>query len=87
MNAVASEPNAVIPFIRPARLIGTILVDAGRLRPEDIEPVLALGGWGVHMPYHVTWVHETDVGTLDPARMRRVDAPAELPAAVRALAR
>ena len=22
--------------------------------------MLALGGWGVHMPYHVTWEHEME---------------------------
>jgi putative hydrolase of the HAD superfamily len=22
---------------------------------SDIEPVLALGSWGVHVPYHLTW--------------------------------
>ena len=27
---------------------------------SDIAPVLELGGWGVHVPYHVTWVHESD---------------------------
>ena len=52
---------------------------------SDIAPVLALGGWGVHMPYHVTWVHETDAAPVEPERMRQVDAPGELPAAVRAL--
>ena len=54
---------------------------------SDIVPVLELGGWGVHMPYHVTWAHEADA-TLDKAhvaRMREVASPAELPAAVRAL--
>ncbi|MGB3381387.1 MAG: HAD family hydrolase, partial [Rhodanobacter sp.] len=29
---------------------------------SDIEPVLRLGGWGVHMPYHVTWAHELENG-------------------------
>ncbi|MEI2453813.1 MULTISPECIES: HAD family hydrolase [Lysobacter] len=29
---------------------------------SDIEPVVALGGWGVHMPYHVTWAHEMEHG-------------------------
>jgi len=28
---------------------------------SDIAPVLELGGWGVHVPYHVTWAHEADV--------------------------
>ncbi len=27
---------------------------------SDIAPVLELGGWGVHVPYHVTWAHEAD---------------------------
>ena len=53
---------------------------------SDIEPVVALGGWGVHMPYHVTWVHETEAEPVDAGRMRVVDTPAGLPAAVRALA-
>lgn len=52
---------------------------------SDIAPVLALGGWGVHMPYHVTWVHETEAEPVDAERMRQVEAPAALPAAVRAL--
>jgi putative hydrolase of the HAD superfamily len=54
---------------------------------SDIVPVLELGGWGVYMPYHVTWAHEAEA-TLPPAlagRMAQVQAPAELPAAVRAL--
>ena len=40
---------------------------------SDIVPVLALGGWGVHMPYRVTWAHEQDAGGVpDPARFREV---------------
>lgn len=54
---------------------------------SDIVPVLALGGWGVHMPYHVTWAHEQEAGGVpDPARFREVAHASELPAAVRALA-
>jgi putative hydrolase of the HAD superfamily len=50
---------------------------------SDIEPVLRLGGWGVHMPYHVTWAHERE-HTLadDEARMLTVTAATEIPAAV-----
>ena len=54
---------------------------------SDIVPVLELGGWGVHMPYHVTWAHEAEA-TLAPGlagRMAEVAAPADLPAAIRAL--
>ena len=27
---------------------------------SDIEPVVALGGWGVYVPYHITWAHESE---------------------------
>jgi putative hydrolase of the HAD superfamily len=50
---------------------------------SDIEPVLALGGWGVHMPYHVTWAHELDTGLSgEEERMVTVDDARGSPAAV-----
>ncbi|MEW9571482.1 HAD family hydrolase [Rhodanobacter sp. Si-c] len=51
---------------------------------SDIEPVLRLGGWGVHMPYHVTWAHELENGldAGDAPRMRTVANAAEIPAAL-----
>lgn len=55
---------------------------------SDIEPVLRLGGWGVHMPYHVTWAHEQEhgLGADDAQRMLTVQAPAQIPAAIEQLA-
>lgn len=54
---------------------------------SDIAPVLALGGWGVHLPYHATWSHERDADLGDGAgRMRTCDRVQDLPAAVAALA-
>ncbi len=55
---------------------------------SDIVPVVELGGWGIHVPYHVTWQHETEV-SVDPAytRIRRVETASELPEAVDAIAR
>ena len=48
--------------------------------------VLAIGGWGVHMPYHATWVHETEAEVPDDAaRLRTVADAAELAAAIRSL--
>ncbi|HTV86465.1 MAG TPA: HAD family hydrolase [Dyella sp.] len=54
---------------------------------SDIEPVIRLGGWGVHMPYHVTWEHELEngLGEADAPRMLTVQAPADIPAAIAAL--
>lgn len=54
---------------------------------SDIAPVLALGGWGVHLPYHTTWSHERDADLGDGAwRMRACERVQDLPAAVAALA-
>lgn len=55
----------------------------GNSMRSDIEPVVELGGWGVHMPYHVTWAHELEHG-VDGGHPRvvAVDAPQAIPAAV-----
>lgn len=55
---------------------------------SDIAPVLELGGWGIHVPYHTTWAHENEAEVAaDAPRLRRVTDAAELPRAVRELAR
>ena len=50
---------------------------------SDIEPVVKLGGWGIHLPYHVTWAHELehDLGDGHP-HVITVDVPSAIPAAV-----
>src|SRR5690606_5769892 len=55
---------------------------------SDVVPVLELGGWAVHMPYRVTWVHEAEATLPDAlsGRMRTVAAPSGLPSALRELA-
>jgi len=55
---------------------------------SDIAPVLELGGWGIHVPYHTTWAHENEAEVAaDAPRLRRVTSAAELPQTVRELAR
>jgi len=50
---------------------------------SDIVPVLELGGWGVHIPYHLTWTHEhvEEMDTTHP-RFQQVQTCAMLPMAV-----
>lgn len=59
-------------------------VMVGNSLRSDIVPVLELGGWGIHVPYHTTWVHESaaQVGAADASRFRQVDTAAALPAAI-----
>ncbi len=41
----------------------------GNSLKSDVLPVLKIGAWGIHVPYHTTWVHEkTDE---DPTRWKR----------------
>ncbi|MGY0612842.1 MULTISPECIES: HAD family hydrolase [unclassified Luteimonas] len=60
-------------------------VMVGNSLRSDIAPVLELGGWGVHVPYHLTWVHEreAEVSTAHAARLRTLGSAAALPAALR----
>ncbi len=54
---------------------------------SDIAPVLELGGWGVHVPYHVTWAHEAEGRVRSGGeRMRSVEGIDGLAAAVQELA-
>ncbi|MEM8705338.1 MAG: HAD family hydrolase [Actinomycetota bacterium] len=55
----------------------TNFVMVGNSLPSDILPVMALGGKGVHVPYHVTWTHERHDGDHDAPV---IDHLGELPA-------
>lgn len=76
-----------------ARLFAEFAVPAQRFAMvgnslrSDIEPVLALGGAGVHLPYALTWAHEAEhaVDAAHP-RLRVVDGMAAVPAALAELA-
>ena len=92
----AVRVRAVVPPHRDRQREGhrDLCAAAGGVRPacrrfvmvgnslrSDIAPVLALGGWGVHVPYHTTWAHENEAaiaadaprcaGSSMPARCRR----------------
>ena len=68
-----------------ARVLAEFGVDAaafamvGNSLRSDIEPVVALGGWGIHMPYHVTWAHELEHNVeRGHPRVVTIDAPAAI---------
>ena len=61
-------------------------VMVGNSLRSDVEPVLSLGGWGIHTPYAVTWAHEAEHGVAaDAPRLREVAQPRDWPQAVRML--
>lgn len=77
-----------------ARLLTEFDIDAraflmiGNSLRSDIAPVLAVGGWGVHMPYRTTWAHETqaEIEHAHDARMCVAAEPDALADAVAMLA-
>jgi putative hydrolase of the HAD superfamily len=76
-----------------ARVLAEVGVDArafamvGNSLRSDIEPVIALGGWGIHMPYHVTWEHELEHNVeRGHPRVRTVAGPDGIAEAVAQLA-
>ena len=73
-----------------ARVLAEFGIDAtqfvmvGNSLRSDIEPVVRLGGWGVHMPYPLTWAHEAEHGLAQAhPRVLAVEQAAQLPGAVR----
>lgn len=49
----------------------------GNSLKSDIQPVLAIGGYGVHIPFEVMWQHEV-VETFTHPRLKQMKSPAEL---------
>ncbi|MFN7211508.1 MAG: HAD family hydrolase [Lysobacteraceae bacterium] len=45
----------------------------GNSQKSDIAPVLALGGWGIHVPYPLVWA--LDRAEIDPAHPRFASVP------------
>jgi putative hydrolase of the HAD superfamily len=61
-------------------------VMVGNSLKSDILPVLALGGFGVHIPYHLTWAAEhAEPGAEQAGRLFTLAHLRELPAVVRTL--
>ena len=63
-------------------------VMVGNSLRSDIAPVVELGGWGIHIPYHITWAHEADHALVEgEPRMFQVESARELPEALARVAR
>ncbi len=45
----------------------------GNSLKSDVLPVLNIGGHGIHIPYHITWQHETMDTAIDHVNFRQVE--------------
>ena len=56
------------------------LAVASSSRRKDVVPVLNLGGYGVYIPFHVTWQHEFhDEEEIKNDRFYKINSIEELP--------
>jgi putative hydrolase of the HAD superfamily len=61
-------------------------VMAGNSVRSDVAPVVELGGWGIHVPFHLTWALEAHDGSGLGDRVAVADGFAGLPATLDLLA-
>lgn len=50
----------------------------GNSLKSDVLPVLAIGGHGVHIPYHITWEHEKIEHHIDHHQFRQIETISEI---------
>ncbi|GAB3924328.1 HAD family hydrolase [Mucilaginibacter myungsuensis] len=49
------------------------LLMVGNSLKSDILPVLSIGGYAVHVPYHITWAHEQIEHTIENERFKSAE--------------
>jgi putative hydrolase of the HAD superfamily len=77
------DPPTYARVLEEFDLAAAQFVMIGNSLRSDIAPVLQLGGWGVHVPYHTTWGHENEAQVAhDASRLRVAADAAALPAAI-----
>ena len=79
---IVSDKNAdsYASILRRHAISASGFVMVGNSLKSDILPVLALGGTGVHIPYHLTWEHErAEPPPINDGRFFTVKTIRELP--------
>lgn len=77
------NPHAYARVLGEFGIAAESFVMVGNSLVSDIAPVLELGGRSVYMPYHSTWLLETDPDfTIDESRVVQVGEASQIPAAI-----
>lgn len=80
------DPTAYARVLRECDARADAFAMVGNSLRSDIAPVVALGGWGVYMPYHSTWSLELDPEfPTDAPRVVQVASADAIPAAIEAI--
>lgn len=62
-----------LKLIRHLDIQPSELLMVGNSLKSDILPVLSIGGYGVHVPYHITWAHEHIEHSIDDEKFKSVE--------------
>lgn len=68
-----------------AQIGGMIMV--GNSMKSDVLPMIAAGGWGVHVPHAITWALEHAAAPMDQPRFASIQSLGDLPYLVDQIAR
>ncbi len=82
---IVAEKNAPIyaALLRRHDIAPENFLMVGNSLKSDILPVLALGGAGAHVPYHLLWLHERTAETpADDGRFHELKTLRDLPAVI-----
>ncbi len=80
------DPRTYARVLRELDVAPARFAMIGNSLRSDVAPVVALGGWGVHVPYHVTWAHEAEHELVgDEAQVSSVQSAAQWPQAIAAI--
>ena len=77
-------PSAYDELLRFLDVPADRFLMVGNSEVSDVRPVLELGGWAVHVPYHTTWVLERAAEPVVHDRRLTVGSLSEVPALLQA---
>jgi putative hydrolase of the HAD superfamily len=62
-----------LKLIKHLDILPENLMMIGNSLKSDVLPVLNIGGYAVHVPYHITWAHEQIENTIENDKFRSVE--------------
>lgn len=72
------KENDFKKLIKHLDISPTVFAMVGNSLKSDILPVLTLGGYGFHIPYHITWAHERVETTIENENFKQVNKITDL---------
>ena len=66
------QESDYLGLIKHLDIVPSQFLMMGNSLKSDVLPVLAIGGHGIHIPYHTTWAHETVEHKVEHANFRHV---------------